>query len=181
MLFERCVVAACACRILPSSRALPALPAAVPPGAGAPAVARGAPAPTCPFWRETPLLPSRMHADFLHTTHPTQAYLAYHPDLAQQGITTPEAAAAHYVSRGRAEGRPARRLRVLLRYTACAGLINQQYSHIAAFALAAALGAEVVLPPAVCRDSFAHYFRWVLGAGCWLLGADAIQGRQGGP
>jgi len=39
-----------------------------------------------------------------------------------------------------------------------AGLINQQYSHIAAFALAAVLGAEIVLPPAAKRDSFAHYF-----------------------
>lgn len=44
--------------------------------------------------------------------------------------------------------------RLLLR----AGLINQQYSHIAAFALAAVLGAEIVLPPAAKRDSFAHYF-----------------------
>jgi len=47
---------------------------------------------------------------------------------------------------------------VLLRYTACTGLINQQYSHIAAFSLAAVLGAEIVLPPAAKRDSFAHYF-----------------------
>jgi hypothetical protein len=39
-----------------------------------------------------------------------------------------------------------------------AGLINQHYSHIAAFSLAAVLGADVVLPPAVCRDSFGHYF-----------------------
>ena len=46
-----------------------------------------------------------------------------------------------------------------MRYTACGGLINQQYSHIAAFALAEALHAEIVLPPAVMRDSFAHYFR----------------------
>ena len=51
-----------------------------------------------------------------------------------------------------------KRLRVLLRYTACTGLINQQYSHIAAFSLAAVLGAEIVLPPAAKRDSFAHYF-----------------------
>lgn len=115
------------------------------------------------------------------TTHPSpspQAYLAYHPDLAELGVTTPAAAARHYLERGRAEGRPAKRLRVLLRYTACAGLINQQYSHIAAFALAAALGAELVLPPAVCRDSFAHYFRC-----CWLavwLGRGRWWGRRSG-
>lgn len=59
-----------------------------------------------------------------------------------------------------------KRLKVLLRYTACTGLINQQYSHIAAFSLAAVLGAEIVLPPAAKRDSFAHYFsvfkvRWL--------------------
>ncbi|KAL4423672.1 hypothetical protein ABPG75_000973 [Micractinium tetrahymenae] len=87
-----------------------------------------------------------------------QTYLMYHPDLRRLGIDTADAAKQHYLQQGRAEGRPYRRLRVLLRYTACTGLINQQYSHIAAFALAAALGAELVLPPAVCRDSFAHYF-----------------------
>lgn len=47
---------------------------------------------------------------------------------------------------------------MLLRYTACTGLINQHYSHIASFVLAAVLGAEVVLPPAAKRDSFGHYF-----------------------
>lgn len=87
-----------------------------------------------------------------------QAYLMYHPNLRQLGIDTADAAKQHYLQQGRAEGRLFKRVRVLLRYTACTGLINQQYSHIAAFTLAAALGAELVLPPAVCRDSFAHYF-----------------------
>lgn len=41
------------------------------------------------------------------------------------------------------------------------GLVNQLYSHIAALALAAYLGTEVVLPPAAKRDSFAHYFSMV--------------------
>lgn len=50
-----------------------------------------------------------------------------------------------------------RRYRLHLRYTACTGLVNQQYSHIAAFTLAAALGvSEVHLPPAAVRDSFGH-------------------------
>ena len=70
-----------------------------------------------------------------------------------------DGAARHYLATGRAQGRVARRLRVILRYTACTGLINQHYSHIAAFTLAALVGAELVLPPAVCRDSFGHYFR----------------------
>ncbi len=43
--------------------------------------------------------------------------------------------------------------RLLLRYTACTGLINQQYSHIAAFSLAAALRADIVLSPAAHRPS----------------------------
>ncbi len=47
------------------------------------------------------------------------------------------------------QGRLCKRVRLLLRYTAGTGLINQHYSHIAAFALAAVLGAEVVLPPGV--------------------------------
>lgn len=91
-----------------------------------------------------------------------QVYLLYHPELRQQGVDSLAAAAQHYLTKGRAEGRPYKRLRVLLRYIACTGLINQHYSHIAAFTLAATLGAELVLPPAVCRDSFAHYFRCAL-------------------
>ena len=88
-----------------------------------------------------------------------QIYLSYHPDLHKLGVTTEDAAKQHYLDKGRAEGRLYKRVRVMLRYTACTGLINQHYSHIAAFSLAAVLGAEIVLPPAVCRDSFAHYFR----------------------
>lgn len=83
------------------------------------------------------------------------AYAAYHPEL---GLANASAAAAHYLAEGRGAGRLAHRLRLVLRYTACTGLINQHYSHVAALSLASALGAEVVLPPAVCRDSFAHYF-----------------------
>ena len=34
------------------------------------------------------------------------------------------------------------------------GLMNQQYAHLAGLMLGHALGAEVLLPPAVCRNSF---------------------------
>ena len=47
------------------------------------------------------------------------------------------------------QGRLYKPVRVLLRYTAGTGLINQHYSHISAIALAATLGAELVLPPGV--------------------------------
>ncbi|KAK9810163.1 hypothetical protein WJX72_005905 [[Myrmecia] bisecta] len=75
-----------------------------------------------------------------------------------KGVNSDAEAREHYLRIGRSEGRVYKRLRVLLRYTACTGLINQHYSHIAAFSLSAVLGAEIVLPPAVKRDSFAHYF-----------------------
>ena len=87
-----------------------------------------------------------------------QTYLLYHPELQEQGVKTESLAKKHYASIGRGEGRVYKRLRVLLRYTACTGLINQHYSHIAALSLSAVLGAELVLPPAAKRDSFAHYF-----------------------
>jgi len=47
------------------------------------------------------------------------------------------------------QGRLYKPVRVLLRYTAGTGLINQHYSHISAIALAATLGAELVLAPGV--------------------------------
>ncbi|KAL3132707.1 hypothetical protein ABBQ32_009214 [Trebouxia sp. C0010 RCD-2024] len=87
-----------------------------------------------------------------------QTYLLYNPELRDKGIGTQQQAEDHYVRVGYTEGMIYKRLRVLLRYTACTGLINQHYSHIAAFSLCAVLGAELVLPPAVKRDSFAHYF-----------------------
>ena len=87
-----------------------------------------------------------------------QTYLLYNPELRDRGVGTQQQAEDHYIRIGYTEGMIYKRLRVLLRYTACTGLINQHYSHIAAFSLCAVLGAELVLPPAVKRDSFAHYF-----------------------
>ena len=87
-----------------------------------------------------------------------QTYLLYNPELRDAGISSQQQAEEHYIRTGYAQGMIYKRLRVLLRYTACTGLINQHYSHIAAFSLCAVLGAELVLPPAVKRDSFAHYF-----------------------
>lgn len=78
-----------------------------------------------------------------------------------------------------------RRYRVRLRYTACTGLVNQQYSHIAAFTLAAVLGAaEVHLPPAAVRDSFGHKFsvhqdenqmQWFPARSACLLDVERLQ------
>ena len=128
-------------------------------------------------------------APHLPDTFDWHTYLMYYPDLRMENITTEAGAQQHYLEYGRAEHRVYRRLRVLLRYTACTGLMNQHYSHIAAFTLAAAVNAELVLPPAVQRDSFGHYFSqqkelnevvWAPAPLEWLLDVDRIIGHWAG-
>lgn len=97
-------------------------------------------------------------ADGLPADFDSQAYLAYYPDLSDSGINSEMEAQQHYLKHGRREGRIHKRLRVVMHYTACTGLINQHYSHIAAFTLSSAIGAELVLAPGLQRDSFASYF-----------------------
>ena len=97
-------------------------------------------------------------ADGLPKDFDWRAYLAYYPDLSENGINSEVEAQRHYLKHGRREGRIHKRLRVVLHYTACTGLINQHYSHIAAFTLSSAIGAELVLAPGLQRDSFASYF-----------------------
>ncbi len=80
-----------------------------------------------------------------------KAYVALHPDIQQAGIASQEAAQQHYLEFGRQEGRLFKLRKIILHYTACGGLTNQIYSHIPAFVLCAALGAELVLPPALMR------------------------------
>ena len=50
-----------------------------------------------------------------------QTYLLYHPDLRASGVSTEAQVKQHYIKQGRAEGRVYKRLRVILRYTACTG------------------------------------------------------------
>lgn len=87
-----------------------------------------------------------------------QAYLDYNTDIRAFGVNSMEFAAGHYLSYGYKERRVYKRIPLVVRYTACGGLMNQHYSHLAAITLAVALGADVILPAAVRRDSFAHYF-----------------------
>lgn len=54
-----------------------------------------------------------------------QTYIMYNPDLRTHGILSETAARQHFVESGQHEGRPHKRLRVIMRYTACTGLINQ--------------------------------------------------------
>ena len=51
-----------------------------------------------------------------------QTYLLYHPDLRASGVSTEAQAKQHYIKQGRAEGRVYKRLRVIVRYTACTGV-----------------------------------------------------------
>ncbi|EFN52272.1 hypothetical protein CHLNCDRAFT_139199 [Chlorella variabilis] len=114
--------------------------------------------------------------------------------LGQQGEALGRRAGAGFTAAATAAVRPpggrglvlgGRRYRLQLRYTACTGLVNQQYSHIAAFTLAAALGvSDVHLPPAAVRDSFGHKFsvhqeqnqmQWFPARASCLLDVERLQ------
>ena len=112
-----------------------------------------------------------------------QVYLEYYPELRRKAIDTEAKAKHHYITHGYDKGLVYTKFRIIVRYTACTGLINQQYSHIAAFALAAALDSELVLPPAVQRNSFGKYFsmeksrnhmKWTPARLDTLLDVDAV-------
>lgn len=87
-----------------------------------------------------------------------KAYLLRYPDLRSGNIRTKEAAAWHYTQKGHKEHRSYAKVPILLRYTACQGLFNQMYAHLNALVLAEYLGADVMLPPSVYRESFSKYF-----------------------
>lgn len=111
-------------------------------------------------------------------------------DLRSNGVRTREAAAAHYAGNGYREQRSYQRVPVLLRYTACQGLFNQMYAHLNALVLADYLGADVVLPPSVYRESFAKYFtmedmkknevKWTPTDAGALLDVDALAAHYAG-
>lgn len=87
-----------------------------------------------------------------------RAYLMRNPDLRAAGLRTASAAWQHYLGQGRAMNRQHDRIPVVLRYSACQGLFNQMYAHLNAFMLADVLDADVVVPPALYRESFSKHF-----------------------
>lgn len=87
-----------------------------------------------------------------------RAYLLRYPDLRLANIRNREGAVWHYLDRGADEHRSYAKIPVMLRYTACQGLFNQIYAHLNALIIAEFLGADVVLPPSVYRESFSKYF-----------------------
>jgi len=85
------------------------------------------------------------------------AYLANYPELLHPPTSlnySKQDAWHHYESAGRAQGRVAAQLTLRLRYTTYGGLTNQLYGHLPAFMIARAMGAEVVVSPAVSKNSF---------------------------
>lgn len=112
-----------------------------------------------------------------------KAYLLRYPDLRAGNIRSKEAAAWHYTQKGHKEHRSYAKVPILLRYTACQGLFNQMYAHLNALVLAEYLGADVMLPPSVYRESFAKYFsmdlkknevKWTPTSTGALLDVDSI-------
>lgn len=79
------------------------------------------------------------------TTFDWLAYLDYNPDVARS-YSSQTLAQHHFVWRGMAEKRLAQRIPLVLRYSACGGLMNQHYSHVAAFSIARLLGAGASAP-----------------------------------
>jgi hypothetical protein len=113
-----------------------------------------------------------------------KAYLLRYPDLRSGNIRTKQAAAWHYTQKGHKEHRSFAKIPILLRYTACQGLFNQMYAHLNALVLADYLGADVMLPPSVYRESFSKYFsmdlkknevKWTPADTGALLDVDSIQ------
>lgn len=88
-----------------------------------------------------------------------KAYIDYNPDVRASGIHNFKQVAAHYRLYGHRENRLYQRIPLLVRYTACGGLMNQHYSHIAALTIASALGGDVMLAPALQRGSFSQIGR----------------------
>jgi len=113
-----------------------------------------------------------------------RGYLLRNADLRDAGLRTMAAAHEHYQLKGRLTKRQHQRVPILLQYTACQGLFNQMYAHLAAFLLAFYLEADVVLPHALHRDSFESQYsaiegtnkvQWMVDPVGALLDVDAIK------
>jgi hypothetical protein len=77
-----------------------------------------------------------------------RAYLKWNPELEMQGIHTQEAAEDHYVTIGHSRSLVYRDFELTIRYTACGGLINQHYCHLATIALAKmSKASKIIWPP----------------------------------
>jgi hypothetical protein len=84
-----------------------------------------------------------------------KAYLKWNPELELLHISTQEAAEKHYIREGYMKNLVYKDFELTIRYTACGGLMNQHYCHIAAIALAHLSHAKrMIWPPMQERKSF---------------------------
>eukprot|EP01024_Parvocaulis_polyphysoides_P030102 TRINITY_DN2734_c2_g1_i1.p1 TRINITY_DN2734_c2_g1~~TRINITY_DN2734_c2_g1_i1.p1 ORF type:complete len:550 (-),score=34.20 TRINITY_DN2734_c2_g1_i1:2-1651(-) len=83
-------------------------------------------------------------------------YLRYYPEITLQnnGKFNSLTALQHYNEFGQFNGYVPRKINMVLRYTACSGLVNQQYAHIASLSIALLLGAKLIMPPSLQRVTF---------------------------
>ena len=88
-----------------------------------------------------------------------RAYLKWNPELELQGIHTRQAAEEHYVTEGHLKSLVYRDFELTIRYTACGGLMNQHYCHIATITLAHLAKADKIIWPPMqvrCRCQCLH-------------------------
>jgi hypothetical protein len=114
---------------------------------------------------------------FLTNRH---AYKLYNPDL--NYLPSEDDAKAHYLRAGYFEGRIYRRLPTTFRYRALGGLCNQLYAHLSVLTLAALMRSEVIVPPALSRESFQQNGGWLEAPPDSLLDLTSMEeywGAQG--
>jgi hypothetical protein len=88
-----------------------------------------------------------------------QAYLKWNPELEANGIHDQESAERHFLTVGKSQNLVYKDFDLTLRYTACGGLMNQQYCHISALAIAHLAHAKnVIWPPMQERTSFSKRY-----------------------
>lgn len=83
------------------------------------------------------------------------AYLKWNPELQSAGVSSQRAAQDHYLTTGASQNLVYQDYNLTLRYTACGGLMNQHYCHLATLVLAHLCHAKrVIWPPMQERTSF---------------------------
>eukprot|EP01023_Acetabularia_acetabulum_P032553 TRINITY_DN303_c0_g1_i3.p1 TRINITY_DN303_c0_g1~~TRINITY_DN303_c0_g1_i3.p1 ORF type:complete len:523 (+),score=52.65 TRINITY_DN303_c0_g1_i3:247-1815(+) len=89
-----------------------------------------------------------------------RVYMQYYPEISLQnnGKFDSLTALQHYNEFGQFNEYIPRKINMVVRYTACSGLVNQQYAHIASISIAVLLGAKLILPPSLQRLTFNSSF-----------------------
>jgi hypothetical protein len=109
-----------------------------------------------------------------------RAYLKWNPELEMQGIHTQEAAEDHYVTIGHSRSLVYRDFELTIRYTACGGLINQHYCHLATIALAKmSKASKIIWPPMQVCTLGVLLLQWCFWEdGCYMTAWMPMQERK---